>query len=523
MSILNPFDNAKRLIKGVKGMVDNLTFTDEEDEKRSVFDEFTSKLPYEKSYRFTENSLIYGDKEYPYSTLNPFKFHNTTDNKLVKGVVATVTNDGKSLNLSFEVYQAKRITKAINYANEQIIKAKGGTVGYKYLIQCNDASKLEVYEDSIHLFFVPSGLGNVLKSGFNGGAEEHILRFSDIDLSLDGNFLVLKTSNIEYRLSLDEDNTEIAQQAIEYIKTTKESGGIMRKEPASKDIPWQAYRGSEHEFPLGNCIFKVSASLDTYNSYRRMFREYAAECVECFKEEFNRRVHNLTSYMEVFPELYGYYLSSVTDKALEIAISENIWTLTRDSLMEMHLDNFHLGMDDIMITYESVALTVEKNQQDVANITSLVPNLRGGGFGLKGAVKGIAAATAFNVVRDGVESSLLNAATGIIYEQQVELYNRVNTDILFANVFTDYMNMFLTLVSVLRSQGKDVWQYDKNIGIQYQNIFKNLNNPNFPKEQVNSMFIDILASDPYEPEYISFMMRFFGENEQTLAISEYFK
>ena len=72
-----------------------------------------------------------------------------------------------------------------------------------------------------------------------------------------------------------------------------------------------------------------------------------------------------------------------------------------------------MAIEEYMVTTESVELTVQANQNRVSTAMSFVPNLVGGGFGVKGAAKGIATATAFNLVRDGAEAGLLKGASQI--------------------------------------------------------------------------------------------------------------
>ena len=73
---------------------------------------------------------------------------------------------------------------------------------------------------------------------------------------------------------------------------------------------------------------------------------------------------------------------------MNILISEGIWTVTEDSFEQQHLANFHLGMNVYTTTLESIELTVQSNRRIMSNITSPIPNLSGGGFGLKGVAKG---------------------------------------------------------------------------------------------------------------------------------------
>jgi len=105
------------------------------------------------------------------------------------------------------------------------------------------------------------------------------------------------------------------------------------------------------------------------------------------------------------------------------------------------VSSMNKGLGKLINSLGSVGTALEANQQRTAGFMSLVPNLVGGGFGIKGAIKGIAGATAFNLVRDDIENSAIKKVANINTEQQREVYERINPKILMENVFTDYWRL----------------------------------------------------------------------------------
>lgn len=99
---------------------------------------------------------------------------------------------------------------------------------------------------------------------------------------------------------------------------------------------------------------------------------------------------------------------------------------------------------------ESVNLTVANNQKSVAGVMSHVPTMVGGGFGFKGALKGVAMATTFNAVTQGISNAAIKNARNITPPQQAELYGRIKADILLKRVFLDYWNVYISLVCTLK-------------------------------------------------------------------------
>lgn len=209
---------------------------------------------------------------------------------------------------------------------------------------------------------------------------------------------------------------------------------------------WEQVGGAEKQFTLNGKTLVIPANMDAFNTYRTKFYELARVCADNARKEYDKKVQNLTTYLEFFPKIYNKHLGVVTQRATDILISESIWTVTKESFTNQHIDDFHMAIEEYLVTTESVELTVQANQNRVSTAMSFVPNLVGGGFGVKGAAKGIATATAFNLVRDGAEAGLLKGASQINQAQQLELYQRINPDNLFELVFIDFWRVFLSLI-----------------------------------------------------------------------------
>lgn len=148
--------------------------------------------------------------------------------------------------------------------------------------------------------------------------------------------------------------------------------------------------------------------------------------------------------------------------------------------------------------------------------------MSGGGFGLKGAAKGIAMAGAFNVARDALASKMAKGASSINAAQQQELYGRINCDNLFEAVFTDLWRTFLCLIDELNAAGKDIWYPTDDKAKSANNIFKNMSSPSFPKDKITEVMVDILKTCPYNVEYHKYLVEHFGDTQEVTNIREYF-
>lgn len=508
---------------------DTIGESSEKDSAKSIHDEFTPAVGVPGKHTvFTESALIYGSDQYSYSELNPIKLLNIPTTALLQGTAQAVTENGKIITIAFAFQQKDRFIRAVNYANEQINLAHGATNNYKFLLQSVEGSKLEIYEDYAQMHYLASGFKNLLNNTMKSGATITTMYFADMTIQFTGITadnkcqVAIQYKGESYSLLLNAAEQNTVQEAVAYISSVKESGTMAMQEPEHLHETWKPESGTVRTFSLEGKVLEVPENLDVFNNYRLKFRQLASECADCARAEFNKKVHDLPTYLDMFPCIYGYYMAAMVDKAMEIVVAENIWTVTKDSFMKDHTNNFHLASDDLSVTIKSVGLTIQANQRSVSNAMSFVPNLIGGGFGIKGAAKGIATATAFNVARDSTEAALVKSAANINQAQQIELYNRVNHDILFQHVFLDYWRVFLTLVAVLRKNGKDIWWPSNESTQQAQNIFQNLSSPAFPQDKLLEVFLNILKTNPYNAAYHKFLLSRFGKTEEAIAIKNYY-
>lgn len=443
--------------------------------------------------------------------------------------VAQTNANSKYLTLAFEYSQKERFASAVTYANEQIASSNGVKQNYKYILQSPNGNKLEIYEDYAILYYLKSGFSSILSNSMKGGSSGSIVYFFDLTLQMVNTVentsalqinILSNNSTSTVSMPLNPQDIETAKAVISYIEEIKSSKQDESKETAPDE--WEQVVGSIRKFPLCGKELEISESMDIFNSYRLKFHELASICADNARKEYDRKVQNLTTFLGFYPKIYQSYLSILIKQSMNILISEGIWTVTEDSFEQQHLADFHLGMNDYTATLESIELTLQANRRRISGLTSLIPNISGGGFGLKGAVKGIATATAFNIVRDGAEAGLINSVSNINQAQQAELYGRIKPDYLFECVFTDYWRVFLSLVFLLNKNGKSIWWLTNETTQQANNIFQNMSNPNFPQDKLLDVFLDILKTNPYNAEYHKFMLSRFGENEETTAIKNYF-
>ena len=123
-----------------------------------------------KAWGVTEDYLIYGNKNIPYSDLEFFKLISTPTTPLTNGVVQCGYN-GKILTCAFRHCEKESVHKIISFVTEKIEVAHGIVKDYKYKFTSHTGSVLEVYEDHIIIYHMQVGslLTNIARGGTLAG------------------------------------------------------------------------------------------------------------------------------------------------------------------------------------------------------------------------------------------------------------------------------------------------------------------------------------------------------------------
>lgn len=521
-----------------------------------VYEEFVPALGMGRKFAFKEKSLVYSDKEYEYAKLKPITLV-TAPTFASNGVAQTTTEDGELLTLAFTYKDNARFNSVLAYANEQINAEHGNVKKYKFVLQSPSGSKVEIYNDYLIVYYLKSetnkgsesvnkiskgfglsgngfagkitgglgkaldsigGLGAGINNAFKGGSTGDIIMFAELNVSISNDNLIINN----YSIPIGQQNMDLAKEIITYIDDTLKAAKEKSEIPPMTSEVWEPIVGEIRDFNFYGKILRIPENLDVFNSYRLKFKEIAQKCLERAKAEYDLKINDFISFMEFFPKIYSDNLTPIIQKAVDVLVANGNWTVTFDSFYEQHTSAFHLGIDDYNAMTESVNLTVANKQRSVASVMSHVPTMVGGGFGFKGALKGMAMATTFNAVTQGISNATIKNASNITPLQQAELYGRIKADILLKRVFCDYWNVYNSLVWTLKKSGSDIWWQTKDADQQYKNIFQNLSNPNFPQDKVLDTLIELILTNPYSPEYYEFAISRFGQSEDITKIEEYF-
>ena len=279
--------------------------------------------------------------------------------------------------------------------------------------------------------------------------------------------------------------------------------------------PIQAYFGAEQRFTLMGRELFVSQGMDTFNFYRKAFRDLARHHVRALEAEYRARVCDLDSFFINFPEMYSRHRRPLLDCAMAIILQTGVYDLSAKQFEDQHTADFCLCAQDVDIAAESFNLTIEANQAKKARMYNMMPGVVFSGLG------GFAAALALNVAVTSIaEADIRNA--NVTKKQRDEIFGRINTDVLMERAFTDYWRVFLSMTWQLNRKGINVWYPNEADNESATGLFQNLTSGMLPPDRVPDLLVKLLQLNPYSDDPLVYIRQHIGINDETGPIFDYF-
>ncbi len=154
--------------------------------------------------------------------------------------------------------------------------------------------------------------------------------------------------------------------------------------------------GEDKEFTLNGNTISVSRELDACIKYRPFFKKNAEYYTSQFKFKYQNCVQDFDSLLHYFEDMYLEGLTSMASRAYSLLLPFGVFTTDVDTFISCHTDRFNRAITSFEIMS---GIEVSKNQkaEELGNQIGGAIQMQGGGFGFKGAMKGVAQAEAFNL------------------------------------------------------------------------------------------------------------------------------
>ena len=282
---------------------------------------------------------------------------------------------------------------------------------------------------------------------------------------------------------------------------------------------WVPLNGEARAFSLQGQTLSVAANLDACMQYRVCFKSAAAYYTEKFKFNYQNCVQDFDSLVHYFPDMYIDSLMPMITRAYSILLPFGVFTADINAFLSQHLDVYNSAVT----SYEVMSgIEMSKNQaaDNLGNTVGGAVQMQGFGFGLKGALKGIAKAEMFNAGLGLVGKYVANQ-TKMTQEEKATAFAAFKHDVFFQEVYTDYYNTFYTMVNTL-VQNSILQGITTKVNTSYDTLFKNLQNPMFPQAQLATALVQLISANPFIPACFDLLKDKFGETEEVTQIINYF-
>lgn len=283
--------------------------------------------------------------------------------------------------------------------------------------------------------------------------------------------------------------------------------------------PWQPLTGTEQEFTLDGNIIRFSANLDTCMLYADSFRQTAKYYADRFEFRYHQCVTDYDSLLNYFQDMYFEGLYAMVDRAYSLLLPLGVFNVNIQDFRAYQINTYNKAVDSFATM---VAIKESKNQaaDNLGNTVANSIHMQGGGFGFKGAMKGVAKAEAFNIGMGFLGKYVANQ-TKMSEEEKAELFSKFRADIFFNEVFSDYINTFFTLIQTLSENGA-IGKVTTRTDDEFNTMINNLKNPMFPQDKVSSVLANLISSYPFSVECYEVMKQRYGESDEVKKIIEYF-
>lgn len=268
------------------------------------------------------------------------------------------------------------------------------------------------------------------------------------------------------------------------------------------------YEGEEQVFDLNGKKLIIPSRLDSFNYYRTKFRKLAKEYSKQCSQKYIEQISDYDSFVSSFLGIYEEFLDLAIEKAIGVLISAGIYNVSIERFREEHTETSSKAVEYYTAIEESGRLTEENNAQTAQEMFNTSSALRREG--------------ALGDFFRGFASGVVEKVSGLDEEQKKEIYGRVILHQLFNRVYYDFWAVYLTLVDILRRNGKDIWCNDSGYTDEIKTILNNLSNPNFPQDKVVDILFDAILKNPYKNDLLQLIEEKYEDTEEVRKILAYF-
>ena len=282
---------------------------------------------------------------------------------------------------------------------------------------------------------------------------------------------------------------------------------------------WSAQTGEDKQFTLCGNVINVSANLDACIKYRKFFISSAKYYSEKFKFKYQNCVQDFDSLVNYFPEMYLEGLTPMAQRAYSLLLPFGVFSADIETFTTRQTETYKRAITSYQVMVGTEA-TKNQSAKNLGNKVGGTVQMRGGGFGFKGAMKGMAKAEAFNLGM-GVLGKLVEHQGRMSAEEKANAFAKFKTDIFFKEVYSDYANTFLTMAQTL-SENHILVGVKTVKSKEVETMILNLQNPMFPQDKIAPALAQLISTYPFEQACFELLQQKIGNTEEVNRIINYF-
>ena len=272
-------------------------------------------------------------------------------------------------------------------------------------------------------------------------------------------------------------------------------------------------------FRIQNNEINVTDELSLCMKYRDDFIECATYYTKRFKFKFQYCATNYDDFVSYFHDMYIEGLRDMLGRATGLFLLLGIFDIDIETLANIHLDRYNTAINYFS---QIASIEIEQNKKAAekgAFIGSAI-QMQGGGFGIRGAMKGVAQAELFNLgmAAYGAMVARVNSMSQV---EKARVWSTFEYEKMFECVYKDYYNSFFTVIHLL-SERMLIGNCTISISKETQTIFANLQNPLFPSEQFVATAVKIIERNPFCKAFYDVLEEKIGLTDELLVVKKYF-
>lgn len=195
---------------------------------------------------------------------------------------------------------------------------------------------------------------------------------------------------------------------------------------------WTALTGNSKQFELDGNIINVSQELDTCFQYKDLFKQSAQYYANRFEFRYHQCVKDYDTLLHYFEDMYMEGLAPMLERAYSLFLVFGVFNVDKQTFYNYQLDTYNRAVT----SYSTMlGITLEKKQSadSFGNKLGNSVRLQGGGFGLKGAAKGIAKAETFNFGMSAL-GKFVSHQLQMSDEEKAQIFSKFKEDVFFKEV-----------------------------------------------------------------------------------------